>query len=199
MQDGGELAIRLIFMCIFGAACAGVAHSKGRNPWGWFFVGFLITCVGLIIILCLPNLNEQKALMQVQEDTNRRLREQLRQEQMKVEALRAHTAARLDAHDEVLGINTRSAAPALAGGVAPPMLGNESPSVLMPAALTPPDDGTAWYYADDHSQQHGPMSIVGLRGAITSNIVRRDTLIWHEGLTDWTPAGQLKKLAALFS
>jgi hypothetical protein len=198
MHDGSDLLIRLVIMCVFGGVCAAIANSKGRNPVGWFFVGLLLGCIGLIIILCLSNENEARENLRVQDDVNRRLREQLRQEQMKVEALRAHTAARLDAHDAALGVNTRSAAPAL-GGSAPPMLeGGGTPS-LMPEPLTPADDGTAWYYADEQRNPHGPMSIIGLRTAITSRQVKQDTLIWHEGLAEWTPAAHLDKLARFFT
>lgn len=197
MHDGSDLLIRLIIMCVFGGACAAIANSKGRSPVGWFFIGLLLGCIGLIIILCLSNENEVREKERIQEDMNRRLREQLRQEQMKIEALRAHTAARLDAHDSALGLNTRSAAPALAG-TAPPMLAGGTTGAL-PDASQPVDDGTAWYYADDHSVQHGPMSIIGLRGAITSQQVTRDTLIWHEGLSEWTPASRLDKLARFFT
>ena len=41
MEDGSELMLQLILMLIFGVILAGLAHSKGRNPVGWFFVGAL--------------------------------------------------------------------------------------------------------------------------------------------------------------
>jgi len=197
MHDGSEFLIQLIFMCVFGGACAAIANSKGRSPVGWFFIGLLLGCVGLIIILCLSNENEAREKERIQDDVNRRLREQLRQEQMKVEALRAHTAARLDAHDAALNMNTRPAAPALAG-TAPPMLAGGTANAL-PDNSELVDDGTAWYYADDQSVQHGPMSIVGLRSAINARQVAHDTLIWHEGLDQWTPAAQVDKLARFFA
>src|SRR4051794_22604337 len=120
MDDGSAIIITILVRVVFGAACAAVAHSKGRSTVGWFIGGFFIACIGLVILLCLPNLKEVAEKERIQDDVNRRLREQLRQEQMKVEALRAHTAARLDAHDEALGVNTRAAAPALMSA-APPM------------------------------------------------------------------------------
>lgn len=39
---------------LFGIICAIVAGSKHRNPIGWFFVGFLIPLVGLILVIALP-------------------------------------------------------------------------------------------------------------------------------------------------
>jgi hypothetical protein len=199
MNDGSEIIIMILVRLVFGAACAAIAHSKGRSPVGWFFGGFFIACLGLIILLCLSNEKEKLEAARVQDDVNRRLREQLRQEQMKIEALRAHTAARLDAHDEALGLNTRAAAPALMSA-APPMArlsgGSPSPKVTARASV---DDGTEWYYLDRDSQQQGPMSIIALRSGIVTGKVTPATLVWHEGLADWTPAHGMPKLSLFFA
>ena len=197
MEDGSAILLQILVRCIFGGACAAIAHSKGRNAWGWFFGGFFIACIGLVIIICLSNLKEIQELARVQEDTNRRLREQLRQEQMKLNALRAHTSARLDAHDEALNLNTRAAAPALMSSTPPQarLPGNPNP---MPQPVTPLDDGTAWYFHDETAGQQGPMSIIGMRSAILGGKIKRETLVWYEGLADWAPASQQEKLARLF-
>jgi hypothetical protein len=113
MGDGGELLVQLLIMAIFGGISAAIASSKGRNTVGWFFIGFFFGCIGLIIILCLSNLLEDQARWDAQAVEQRRLREQLRQEQLKNETFRQHTAARLDVHDRTLGIDTRESAPAL--------------------------------------------------------------------------------------
>ena len=109
MGDGGELLVQLLIMAIFGGISAAIASSKGRNTVGWFFIGFFFGCIGLIIILCLSNLLEDQARWDAQAVEQRRLREQLRQEQLKNETFRQHTAARLDVHDRTLGIDTRAA------------------------------------------------------------------------------------------
>ncbi len=120
------LAVQLIFMGIFGAIAAAIASSKGRSVIGWFFGGFFLGLIGIIVVAVLPNLKEQKLKEEAMERENRRLREQLMQEQIKSEAFRQHAAARLDAHDGHLGVDTRSVVTAL-------------PAPDNPAALTNPD------------------------------------------------------------
>ncbi len=39
--------------------CPIIAHSKGRSAVGWFFGGFLLGGIGLIIVSCLSNKNEK--------------------------------------------------------------------------------------------------------------------------------------------
>jgi len=38
---------------IFGGACAIIAVNKGRDPLGWFALGFFFSLVGLIVIAAL--------------------------------------------------------------------------------------------------------------------------------------------------
>lgn len=39
--------------------CPIIAHRKGRSAVGWFFGGFLLGGIGLIIISCLSNKKEK--------------------------------------------------------------------------------------------------------------------------------------------
>ena len=99
-----------IFFCIlFGVLCAIIASKKGRSIPGWFFCGFFITVIGLVILLCLSNRNEEENHRNMAAMENQRLREQLRQERIKGEAFREHTVARLDVQDNQLGVDTRAA------------------------------------------------------------------------------------------
>ena len=103
--------MQFVILAIFGTICAVVAHSKGRNPIGWFFIGFFFTLLGLILILVVSNPKKAKAVEEHMEMEQRRLREQLRQEQLKTEQLRKYAQARLDIHDRELNIDTRHAEP----------------------------------------------------------------------------------------
>ncbi len=98
----------ILILCIPGLLCALLAYQKGRNPIGWFFIGFFTHIIGLIIILVVSNKREEAEKFKQLENENRRLHEQLRQERLKNEQFRKHTQARLDYHDETLGIDTRS-------------------------------------------------------------------------------------------
>ena len=66
-------------MLIFGVACSLIANSKGRSAVGWFFIGFFIQWIGLIIILVLSNEADRTRAISSQRADTRRLREQLRQ------------------------------------------------------------------------------------------------------------------------
>ena len=37
--------------------CPIIAHSKGRNAFGWFFGGLFLGGIGLIIVSCLSSKN----------------------------------------------------------------------------------------------------------------------------------------------
>ena len=39
--------------------CPIIAHNKGRSAVGWFFGGLLLGGIGLIIMACLSNKNEE--------------------------------------------------------------------------------------------------------------------------------------------
>jgi hypothetical protein len=48
----------------------------------------------------------------------------------------------------------------------------------------------SWFYASD-GQQNGPFSEVELREFITRGIVRPTTLVWGDGMSEWTKAGDI--------
>jgi len=98
-----------------GLICAVIADSKGRNPIGWFFIGFFFPLIGLILVLVLSNLKEAQDKELAMETEQRRLREQLRQERLKNEQFRKHAQIRLDTHDTALGMSTRNAPVMLPG------------------------------------------------------------------------------------
>lgn len=100
---------QLVILIIFGVVCMFIAQAKGRSMVGWFFVGFLTGLIGLIIILCMSDLKaeEQKEAHMLNEQ--RRLREQLRQERMRNRSFQEYANNRMDAHDESLQLDTRSA------------------------------------------------------------------------------------------
>jgi GYF domain 2 len=48
----------------------------------------------------------------------------------------------------------------------------------------------SWFYASD-GQQNGPFSEVELREFIARGIVRPTTLVWGDGMSEWTKAGDI--------
>lgn len=190
MGDGEQIVIQLVVGLIFGGITAAIASSKGRNTVGWFFLGFFFGCISLIILLCISNLKEEQAKWSANEIEQRRLREQLRQEQLKNDALRQHTIARLDIHDEKLGIDTRSAAPGLRLDNVPPR-----PVLLTGApAVPPPGYPDQGWFAHEGGEQGGPYTYALLNSRARQGSLSPDTLVWAEGMADWQPAGTIPNL-----
>lgn len=200
MPDFAPFVCALFVNVIFAVISGVVAHNKGRNVVGWTLLG-LLGWVPLVVVACLPNLNEQKARESYQAEENRRLREQLRQERIKSETFRQHAAARLDAHDQHLGLDTRSAGPMLG---APQTAGELGPANPL-AAATPYDlsdpaapTGPRWYYGRQ-GQTLGPVRASEIADLIRTQIITRETLLWSDEMADWTPAGDVATFAGQFS
>lgn len=190
MDDGEDLAFYFIVGLIAGAVTAAIAHAKGRNAVGYFFAGFFFPCFGLILILCLSNLNEEKARIQAQEIQNRRLKEQLRQEQMKLEALRQHATARLDRHDEALGMNSRALGGDFAGAdaIAPPPPPNPN---RLPAEK---HNLVEWHYVLA-GKPRGPVRRSDLLQELSKGYITKQTLVWNPNMKGWLKLGQVPELS----
>ena len=51
----------------------------------------------------------------------------------------------------------------------------------------------SWYYEHDGAQE-GPVDEETLRRLVDEGVVARETLVWRDGLADWTPATQVRGL-----
>jgi GYF domain 2 len=190
-----SLVCQLVVMVICAAITGTIAHFKGRNVLGWTLLG-LLGLIPLIIVACLPNVKEQQERDAYQAEENRRLREQLRQERIKGEAFRQHAAARLDAHDQHLGIDTRTMGPTLGAGATAGELGAgtaSDPGLSGGPNLTDP----RWYYGQQ-GRTIGPVKALEIAGLIRQQIITRDTLLWSEDMADWLPAGDVAAFAGQF-
>ena len=157
---------------------------------GWFFFGFFFGCLAIILVLVLPNLKEQQAKEQRLEEENRRIREQVRQEQMRLEAFRQQTNSRLDRHDQVLQIDTapRMDNPLGLGGAAgmPPALPNQAQD----------DQRPIWFYVKD-TNRCGPVSLGALRALLAGGEVNADSLVWRAGMSEWQPGRNVPEIRSL--
>lgn len=181
------LAVFILIIAIrvaFGAATAAIASSKGRNTVGWFFAGFLIDCIALVIILCLSNLKEEEAKWRRAEGERRRLREQLKQERLKTEAFHGHVQGRLDVHDEALGLDTRQ----LTGKPEPTEAALPPPVPASEAGEQRAADATVreWFVELD-GRRSDPMTIHGLRELYHAGRIHENTLVWTAGMDSWRP------------
>lgn len=161
---------------LFAILCAVFASSKGRSALGWFFVGLFLNFVGLIILAVLPDLKEEEKRHGATNKRQSHLKEQVRQERQRREAFEGHALSRLDAHDQHAGIDTRATAP-------PPL----------PAAHVQIEEAR-WYF-EQAGESRGPITESELRDKFDDAELGRGTLVWCEGMDDWTAARKVAELA----
>ena len=163
----GIVLIQLSLWLVFGIICAIVAANRGRSAVAWFFIGVFLSCIGLILVLCLPDLKKEEERERRQKLENRRLREQLAKERQVSDARNTDVERRLGTHDEALGIDTSN----------PPVL----PHAAAAAQLT---GGEQWFYARDNERQ-GPVTSETIRHLLQAKAIDANTLVWSEGMQDW--------------
>jgi hypothetical protein len=181
--------VYLIVGLICGGACALIAHGKGRSPIAWFFIGLLLGVIGVVMSLVSSNRKQIDYTRIQQDQENRRLREQLRQERIKHETLRDYTMRRLDAHDQVLGVDTRSlqALPAENAQNLLPTAEVAIPASPAAASQPAPPHSNAWYF-EQNGETRGPVPSEVIHAMLAENQLTGTTLLWADHLPDWRPA-----------
>jgi hypothetical protein len=169
-----EISIHLSFGLLFATVCALLATGRGRSGLAWFALGLVFQCFALVLLLVLPDLNEQRSRYEELDQNTRRLREQLAKERQVADRRHQQVQHRLGQHDQALGID--SLAPAGLGAGEPPPL---------------PDD-VMWYYGRGQ-ERCGPVSGDTLRHLLQAKAIHRDTLVWCDAMPDWAP---LRSIAA---
>ncbi|HEX7240596.1 MAG TPA: SPFH domain-containing protein [Longimicrobiaceae bacterium] len=85
----------------------------------------------------------------------------------------------------------------MAQQMAQAMAGGGSASHAPPAPPPLPQQGAQFFVAVN-GQQTGPLTVDALRQRIADGSLTRDSLAWKQGMAQWTPAGDVAELAALF-
>jgi len=65
-------------------------------------------------------------------------------------------------------------------------------------AAPPPLPQEATYYIAVQGQQQGPFTVEALRPCVQDGRLMRQTLVWKQGMAQWTPAEEVQDLASLF-
>jgi len=65
------------------------------------------------------------------------------------------------------------------------------------AGPPPIPQGSPWYVALE-GRQVGPLSLNDLTARIRDGKVTKETLVWKEGMADWTPAGDVGEIGKIF-
>lgn len=68
-----------------------------------------------------------------------------------------------------------------------------------PGAVPPPMPTQAPWYAGVNGQQVGPLDHAGVTSQAKSGTITSKTLMWKQGMDNWTPASDIPELARLFS
>jgi membrane protease subunit (stomatin/prohibitin family) len=63
----------------------------------------------------------------------------------------------------------------------------------------PPIPQATTYFVAYNGQQAGPFDLAKLQGEVAAGKFSRDTLVWKQGMANWTPAGQVMELQSLFA
>jgi hypothetical protein len=67
------------------------------------------------------------------------------------------------------------------------------------AAAPPPLLPTAAWFLGIGGQQQGPFDVAGLQARVRDGSLTRSTLVWKQGMANWSPAETVPELQALFA
>jgi membrane protease subunit (stomatin/prohibitin family) len=67
-----------------------------------------------------------------------------------------------------------------------------------PNSAPPPLPQAAAYFVAINGQQQGPLDVAALSAKVRDGAVSRGTLVWKQGMSNWTPAGQVAELSEIF-
>jgi hypothetical protein len=74
----------------------------------------------------------------------------------------------------------------------------QSFSQQQPASGPPPIPNQIAFFAVVNGQQAGPFDMPNLQQMISQQQLNRDTLVWKQGMSNWTAAGQVSEFSNLF-
>ncbi len=141
-------------------------------------------CVGLIILLVIPDLKVEQERQGRAIGETRRLRERQRKDRQIVDARHADLSGRLDVHDKALGVDTSQRA--IATGTAGALPRGVPPQIPNPESLE-------WYYVMD-GERVGPVGFTALRNLFRSQVIDEETLVWCEHMADWAAIADMGDL-----
>jgi hypothetical protein len=137
----------------------------------------VLTASASVAVTVLVSVRRHAASRRQAQTERRRLREQLRHEQLKNESFQRYALFRMDTHDQVLEIDTRRT----------PELGHGGSYPALDATLRPVHAEAGWHYTENGSSI-GPVPQATVRELLASGEIGPDTLLWREGQEGWLPA-----------
>jgi membrane protease subunit (stomatin/prohibitin family) len=74
-----------------------------------------------------------------------------------------------------------------------------APTAAPGSAAPPPLPGAVAYFVAHQGAQAGPFDMASLQAQVAGGTLRRDTLVWRQGMAAWAAAADQADLAALFA
>jgi membrane protease subunit (stomatin/prohibitin family) len=82
------------------------------------------------------------------------------------------------------------------GGMMAPQMGGQQQFPNQTAAAPPPMPVQVQYFYAANGAQQGPVSFDQLKALFASRTINKDSLIWKQGMTNWTALNQVEELKA---
>lgn len=83
-------------------------------------------------------------------------------------------------------------------GMANMMMNNFNQQQAQAGGAPPPIPGQVKFFVAVNGQQSGPFDVATLKQMATQGQLTRETLVWKEGMANWSAAGSVNELSALF-
>lgn len=180
--------LKLCIMAVMGILCAFIAHSRGRSAVGWFFIGLFFSCLGLIVLLVIPDLKKLEAEKAKMLKENRRLRGEVRLNREAANRQSSEVAARLKVHDRALGIDTTHSENAqISSTAAAHPISNATETKDSPHAAK------QWYFMDDAGSQ-GPVTFKVLHSLWKAGQILPQYYVKSSDMKDWSRVEELPNL-----
>jgi hypothetical protein len=78
-------------------------------------------------------------------------------------------------------------------------LAGQQPAGSGSAGTPPPVPGAASYFVAVEGKPTGPFDMQTLASQVATGRLTRQTLVWAQGMAQWTPAGQVQALETIFA
>ncbi|MBI3818905.1 MAG: DUF4339 domain-containing protein [Planctomycetes bacterium] len=174
-----EVIVNLIAPAVIGTLCAFIAHGRGRSPVGWFFIGFFFACIGLIVLLVIPDLKKLEAEKNRMLKENRKLREEVRMNREAASRKHAEIEARLKVHDRALRVDTSERSDALL---------TDGGAETSPAANATVDAADLlnkkWFFMNE-TGKHGPLPFREFQLLWQSGEFRAENYVKTSEMNNW--------------
>lgn len=88
---------------------------------------------------------------------------------------------------------------AMAGPIGQAMTGQNAPALGQASAAPPPIPGAIACFVAVNGQQTGPFDLATLQQMVAGGKLNRQSLVWMQGMAQWSPAEQVPMLASILA